>query len=356
MHMKLKLSLVTLSMLLLVLVQAQSSQIVLDSIESKFILNTVTAERSTRELNIYLPPGYSNSNAKYPVLYLLHGIGDDHNVFMQDTTQHMNIKDIMDYGIRNSLFGKMIVVTPNEKTNWFGSFYCNSSVTGSWEDFTVEELVNYIDKNYRTIKSSSSRSIAGHSMGGYGAITLAIKHPDVFSVTYGMNSAFISLSEKISILNPDFIAILEAKTKQDLIKTQSWVTMGLLTVAQAFSPNPSNPPFYADFPFIKSENEIILDYTCFNKWQERDVNYMIYKYYNNLKKLKAIKFDSGIYDEYKFIVINNRKLSANLNSIGIEHQFEEYNGDHRNRIWGLNGRMINDVLPFIYRNMNVLDN
>ena len=76
----------------------------------------------------------------------------------------------------------MIVVLPNGANKYRGSFYANSITMGNWEDFIVRDVVGYVDGHYRTLASPAHRGIAGHSMGGYGALTLGFRHPDVFSV------------------------------------------------------------------------------------------------------------------------------------------------------------------------------
>lgn len=285
------------------------------------------------------------------MLYLLHGIGDDHLNFTDDTEKYQNIQDLMDAGIASHRFGEIIIVTPDEKTNWFGSFYVNSSATGNWEDFTATELVNYIDKNYRTIAKPESRAIAGHSMGGYGAITLAMKHPDIFSVAYALSGGFVAFTGELNGKNPEIRKFVLAKTPDELLATQSRDAIGMLTVAQAFSPNPSNPSFYADKPFKMQGNKVVPNPSAYNKWLANDVVKMAEKYKENLLKLRAIKFDSGFDDEFQFIPINSRLFSKKLTALSIPHQFEEYNGDHRNRLWGLKGRIYNDVLPFVFDNL-----
>jgi S-formylglutathione hydrolase FrmB len=323
----------------------------IDAVVSKALANNLTNEDTKRPLAIYLPPSYSKSDKRYPVLYLLHGIGDDHLNFVEDAEKYYTIQDLMDTGILSHRFGEMIIVTPNEKTNWFGSFYVNSSVTGNWEDFTAKELVNYIDSNYRTIAKAESRAIAGHSMGGYGAVTLAMKHPDIFSVAYAMNGGFICFAGDITTENPDVRKFVLAKSFDELLATKRNIAIGMLSVAQAFSPNPSNPPFYADKPFKLKGKKIVPNPIAYTKWMENDVVKMAEKYKENLLKLRGLKFDSGYDDEYKFIPINSRIFSKKLTELNIPHQFEEYNGDHRNRIWGLKGRIYNEVLPFIFDNL-----
>jgi S-formylglutathione hydrolase FrmB len=68
-----------------------------------------------------------------------------------------------------------------------GSFYVNSSVTGDWEDFIAQDVVGYVDSNFRTLAQSESRGITGHSMGGFGALNIAMHRPDVFGAVYSMS-------------------------------------------------------------------------------------------------------------------------------------------------------------------------
>lgn len=327
------------------------STVKIDALVSEALANNLTNENTKRPMAIYLPPSYSKSNKRFPVLYLLHGIGDDHLNFVDDTGKYQNIQDLMDFGVASQRFGEMIIVMPNQKTNWFGSFYTNSSVTGNWEDFTAFELVNYIDANYRTIAKADSRAIAGHSMGGYGAIKLAMKHPDIFSVAYSMSGGFISFTGEINSKNPGIKMFVLAKNTDELLATQNRDAIGMLTVSQAFSPNPKNPPFYADKPFKLQGNKLVPNLNAYNKWLENDVVKMAEKYKENLMELRAIKFDTGDEDEFNFIVANSRLFSKKLTALKIPHEFEEYNGDHRNRLWGLKGRIYNEVLPFVFDNL-----
>lgn len=332
---------------------SQNGQIIREVVHGRSLENTVTKENPNRNVSIYLPPSYEKSkNKRYPVLYLLHGIGDTDQTWTTDWSGkgrgYETIKDAMDKGIAEGKFGKMIVVMPDQKTNWFGSFYVNSSVTGNWDDFTSEELVKYIDGKYRTIANSENRGIAGHSMGGYGAIVIATKHPDVFSVSYGMNPAIIDWGGDLTIENPAFKFILNAKSFEELGKTQDVYKMAMITVAQAFSPNPNNLPFYCDFPFKMRDGKLVPNEKAFNKWADHSPIRTVRKYRANLMKLRGLRFDSGYEDEFKFIPVNSRALSSELTNNGIEHIFEEYNGDHRNRMWGKRGRMMTEVLPYFW--------
>lgn len=331
---------------------AQGGRIVRETVHGVSLEKNVTGDSPDRNVVIYLPPGYDKTLKKrYPVIYLLHGIGDTEEEWTENwsknTEGYGTIPDLMDKGIAEGRFGEMIVVMPDERTKAYGSFYVNSSASGNWEDFTVKDLVNFVDSKYLTIANPAGRGIAGHSMGGYGAITLGMKHPEIFSVIYGMNPAIMGWSKDLTLDNPAFNVALAAKTPDDLTKGGIY-SIATLTVAQAFSPNPNRPPFYADFPFENVNGKLRPLEPAFSRWEENFPVKMVKKYRDNLMKLRGLRFDSGYEDEYLFIPPNCRALSAELTGNGIEHIFEEYNGDHRNRLHGRNGRLYNEVLPYFW--------
>lgn len=140
-------------------------------------------ENTNRILYVYLPPSYETSDKNYPVVYFLVGFGA--------TSEQMAVLPLMEKRF-NKYFtetgnSELIVVVIDGFGRTQGSFYVNSILNGNWEDFIVEETVNYIDGHFRTLALSVSRGIVGHSMGGFGALNIAMKHPDVFSCVYAMS-------------------------------------------------------------------------------------------------------------------------------------------------------------------------
>ena len=309
--------------------------------------NTVTGENPKRRVAIYLPPDYFNGGQEYPVIYLLHGIQDTERVWTQawydPDDPWGTIARLMDQGIAQGRIKPMIVVMPDQRTKAAGSFYVNSSVTGHWETFTVKELVNWVDRHYRTLSDPASRGLAGHSMGGYGAITLGMKHPDRFSVVYALNPAMLGWGGDFSDRNPAFRTVT---SRRDGSEFQGFYEPAIVCLAQAFSPNPDRPPFYADFPFVVSDHRLSPNPVAFPKWQARLGINMLERYQENMKRLAGLRFDSGYDDEFTHIPITSRAFSRRLTELGIDHIFEEYNGDHRNRLWGRQGRLYNEVLPW----------
>lgn len=130
-----------------------------------------------RKYSIYLPADYETSNRSYPVLYLLHGAGDDQTGWVQ----FGEVNHIADKAIANGNSTAMIIVMPDAKTGKMGYF---NAIEGNfnYEDFFFQEFIPYIEKTYRVRAEKRFRGIAGLSMGGGGTIIYALHHPDLFAV------------------------------------------------------------------------------------------------------------------------------------------------------------------------------
>lgn len=131
---------------------------------------------SERKFAIYLPPDYELSKRSYPVLYLLHGSGDDQTGWVQ----FGEVLRIADEAIRNGTATPMIIVMPDANTGQKGYY---NSPDGKWryEDFFFEELMPYVEKTFRIKGEKKYRAVAGLSMGGGGSFMYALHHPELFS-------------------------------------------------------------------------------------------------------------------------------------------------------------------------------
>src|SRR5688572_22417812 len=163
------------------------------TVHGKALEGNLEGDSPDREVTIYLPPGYrTDQTRRYPVVYLLHDYGLKDDMF---TGRLGNLTESGDRLASSNGFSAAIIVTPNAFTLHRGSMYSNSVTTGDWEAFIAQDLVAYIDSNYRTINERISRGIAGHGMGGYGALRIAMKRPDIFSSLYIMSAAFLEATE-----------------------------------------------------------------------------------------------------------------------------------------------------------------
>ncbi len=312
-----------------------SGKVVTVSIHSEYLENEM-GEDPTRAVSIYLPPGYDEGEQRYPVIHFLHG-------FTGDNTMLEPMAPLLDMAIATKRIRPFIMVISDQKTTYDGSFYSNSGVFGNWEDFTVYDLVQYVDNNYRTIANRNSRGITGRSMGGYGALNLAMRHPDVFGAVYGLSPGALAIVREYGPNSATYREFATLETEADLAKTY----FGKVVVAfgRSWSPNPDKPPFYTDLPFDYSSGELEVNEEALRKWHENMPYYRVEEFRENLLKLRAIKFDWGRNAGDRF-TIQCDMFSQRLENAGIPHFAEEYIGDHVNNIYTPEGRIPQQMLPF----------
>ncbi|MFC1527970.1 alpha/beta hydrolase-fold protein [Candidatus Neomarinimicrobiota bacterium] len=314
--------------LILVLVSTLTAgTVIYEFIHSPAIEGNLLGDSASRQTIVYLPPGYDqNLTVRYPVIYLLHGITNKSQHWFDTSLyngSYVNIKTWADTLISLGTIKPFIIVMPDAYNKYKGSYYTNSIVTGGWEDFISNELVTYIDNNYRTLQQSQSRGIAGHSMGGYGAIKLAMKHPDIYGAAYGFSPAQMAFEDLyMGWEKPSLIAAVKANNFDIL----PWIIQSQIAQAAALSPNPDAQPFLCDFPI--DTNGVFIDST-WQKWLLHDPFTMIASYRENLLQLKGIGFDCGNYDP---LLPSIRIFSQALTDAGIPHVYEEFWGDHTKQL------------------------
>lgn len=147
--------------------------------------------KSDRKYAIYLPPGYETSQRKYPVLYLLHGAGDNQTGWVQ----YGEVLHIADKAIAEGIATPMIIVMPDADTGRRGYF---NDIRGdyNYEDFFFQELIPYIEQNYRCRTEKRYRAVAGLSMGGGGTLVYALHHPEMFAAACPLSAAARIMNEE----------------------------------------------------------------------------------------------------------------------------------------------------------------
>ncbi|MCC9136054.1 alpha/beta hydrolase [Pontibacter silvestris] len=295
-------------------------------VHGKGLEGNLSGDSPDRNVSIYLPPSYKKDRKRrYPVVYLLHGFTDSDAKLYGFEPHWMNLPDVLNKAFTGDNVKEMIVVTPNAFTRFQGSMYSNSVTIGNWENFVAKELVAYIDSHYRTIPKATSRGLAGHSMGGYGAMRIGQKYPEIFSALYLLSPCCLA-PDKNMPQDSAFIARLEAvQTPADLGKAD-FFTKILFASAAAWSPNPSKSPFFIDLPI---ENGKVQPFVM-AKWTANRPLATIDQHIFNIRKLNAIAFDAG--SEDKGIAASIQELDKILDNYGIKYFYEEYEGDHINRV------------------------
>jgi enterochelin esterase-like enzyme len=289
-----------------------------------------------RDALVLLPPSYgSERNRRYPVVYGLHGYSIGAEQWSQEIHVPQTLEGAFAKGAR-----ELIVVLPDSKTLHLGSMYSSSATTGDFEAYVARDVVAYMDAHYRTIPQRASRGLVGHSMGGYGASRIGMKHSDVFGALYMMSPCCMSARDGAVPFNgPGYEALAAVKTAADTEK----LPFGLraqLAVGAAWSPNPQNPPLYLDLPIGDNEKAVLA------KWAANAPLAFVDQYIGNLREYRAIAIDVGDQDGLR---VDAGKLHTLLEGYGIANGFEIYSGTHTSAVAF---RFQDFVIPFFSKNLS----
>ena len=335
------------------------------------LLNTTTKQRFL----IYLPPAYFESLDNYPVVYFLPGFACPIEEYINGTYDGFNLNETMNKLILDNKIRKMIIVIPNAMNKYGGGFYSNSPVLGNWEDYITNDLVNFIDNHFRTIRKPDYRFITGHSMGGFGACNIAIKFPNIFSHVVSISGGFF---DENGISNVDFFRDVNLLYKLDSLENKKTSSkqkiedlnnfVGNINSASnlfeyrvcfyfaylsAFVSNLTNSPYYIDFPYSIKNNSIIQNEQAINnankgfgEWESK-----ILKNKEKISKLKNIVLICGNNDSW--ITNGNRFLSTVLKKYHIHHNYDEFNGGHDDK---LNEILTNNLFLQISNMIDLVEN
>jgi enterochelin esterase-like enzyme len=289
-----------------------------------------------RDAIVYLPPGYAaNDKKRYPVVYALHG----YSIGAEQWSKEIHTPQVIEGAFAKGA-QEMIVVLPDSKTVHNGSMYSSSVTTGDFERYISRDVVEYIDSNYRTIPKRTSRGLVGHSMGGYGASRIGMKHADVFGSLYIMSPCCMAARAA----GPSNLAMdkaLEAVKSPADSATLSFGLRAQLATASAWSPNPKNPPLYLDLPSKDGAPQ----QAVLNRWIANAPLVFIHQYIGDLRRYLAIAIDVGDQDGLR---AGAKELHEILDTYGIANSFEIYPGTHTSAVAV---RFQNYVLPFFSKNL-----
>ncbi len=307
---------------------------------SQALANSAIGNPTLRDMMVYIPEGYDpNGEQEYPVVYLLHGLPfsdstyisiDKWDPWIDPNGVFKTYPDFPEEGFRNWIdnlieterIDPLIIVMPDAENEMYGfCFYTNSILNGNFEDYIANDLVNFIDDRYKTIASSEGRAVIGHSQGGYGALKLGMKHPDVFGVIAAHSAPMVFEGFK------SFIPAVLAENQGGTIEPGpgKFLTNSFFAFSSAWSPNLNNPPFMVDLPFEFPSGEIVE--STWNRWLEHDPLTMLGTYGMNFSSLNGIYFDAGLSDVFGFWQASDIFTQV-LDAQGITHTYQTYDGDH----------------------------
>jgi enterochelin esterase-like enzyme len=300
--------------------------------ESEVLKSNPLGDPHVRRFPVYLPPDYESSpDEHYPVVFGLTGFTGSGVSYLNRRFLFPAQDEILDDLILNQAMPGVIYVFPDCITSMGGSQYVNSSSVGRYEDYIVDELVPFIDAEFRT---TGQRGCIGGSSGGIGSFWLAARHPDVFQAFadhsgdsafehcyLGDVPAFVQAMAKYDYEVEEFVRrIPDIQPKDEEFNT----ILNLLAMAACYSPNPDAPLGF-EMPFDVYSGELKPD--VWEKWRQFDPVNLVEPLQDNLRRLRLIFIDCGTKDQFR-LFLGSRQVHLKLEQFGIEHVYEEYDSDH----------------------------
>jgi enterochelin esterase-like enzyme len=303
-------------------------------VHSPAIAGNLEGDSPDRDVLVVLPPSYATSPARrYSVIYALHGYSIGAAQWIKEIHVPQTVEGAFAKGAR-----EMIVVFPDSKTVHNGSMYSSSVTTGDFETFISRDLVRYVDSHFRTLANRESRGLVGHSMGGYGATRIGLKHADVFGALYIMSPCCLAPRDPKQFDVKTEAALAGVHSLADATKLD-WGERAQLATAAAWSPDPKNPPLFLELPM----KDGVIQPDVLAKWAANAPLAFIDQYAEKLRSYRAISIDVGDKDGLKD---DTQRLHDALDKYGIANAFEIYHGTHTSDVAF---RVQDHVIPFFSR-------
>ena len=318
---------------------AQGS-VVTESITSPGLAGNVLGDSPVRRTLVYLPPSYSRDSARqYPVLYLLHGATSVPEEWIDGSYQGMNLGLVLDSLIGAKAIPEMIVVMPNADNKLGAGFYANSPVSGNWEDFIVRDVVGYVDRKYRTLARASRRALVGHSMGGFGALAIAFKHPTTFGFVYAMSPCCIGFVGRFGPTSRGWPALVTTTRWQDA-PPNVHIFLGM---AAALDGSRTDARLFTELPFnVSSDGAVVRNRTVQARWLAKMPPDLASAMMRRGDRPPVIVMESG--SEEKELLEGVAVLRTRLDSLHVKYADTTFTGGHIDRV---RERFAQHMLPTI---------
>ena len=300
---------------------------------SRVLRHNALGDPFERDVYCYLPPGYDTSGQRYPVIYFLSGFTGTGRMHLNYDPFVESIDRRLDRLIADKSMPPAICVLPDCFTALGGSQYVNSTATGRYEDYLIDELVPFVDAQLRTLASRDHRGVSGKSSGGYGALVLAMRHPDVFgALASHAGDAYFAYCYL-----PDFVKFTLGIERHGGVEgfmrdfralpkktREAMEVLNILAMAACYSPNPS-APMGIDLPVVLPTGEIRAE--VWNRWVQQDPVHMAKRHADALRSMRTIFIDAGLRDEFN-LQMGARILCSRLDSLGVSYVHEEFDDTH----------------------------
>lgn len=314
----------------------EAGQVVVERFESRVLAGNTPGDPRVRQVPVYLPPSYAREpDRRYPVAYVLAGFTGRGRMLLNDAPWSPPLNERYDARIAEGA-GEMILVLPDCLTRFGGSQYINSSALGRYEDHLIDELVPWIDARYRTRSDRAHRGVMGKSSGGYGALVLAMRHPDTFGALVS-HSGDVQFDYCYRGDVPDTITQLQkaggleawmrAFESREKKSSDDHKALNIVAMSAAYAPNPAARPFGFDLPFDLATGAFRDD--VWARWLAHDPLRLLETHADGLRGMALVYLDCGVRDEFH-LQHGARLFAARLAALGIAHEHEEFDDGHMN--------------------------
>jgi enterochelin esterase family protein len=309
-----------------------SGTLLVESFESSVLRDNPLDDPAVRNPLVYLPPGYDDSDERYPVVFCLAGFTGTSWSFANYDAFVPTLPQRFERLLADGRSGPAILVMVDGMTSLGGNQYINSAAVGRWADHILDELVPHVDSTYRTM-GDGHRGIMGKSSGGYGAIIHAMKHSDVWSAAAchsgDMYFDYCYLPDFPGAIDalrkhPDVRAWFDEVRKKPKKQSEDFKPINIVAMAAFYSANP-DAVMGIDLPFELPGGRIRED--VWARWLEHDPVRLVDSRSSALKSLKLLFIDCGNKDEFN-LHHGARMLTQRLEALEVPHQYEEFEDTH----------------------------
>lgn len=301
-------------------------------LESDILKDNPLGDPFEREVLVYLPDGYESNDSQYPTIYFLPGFAGTARGFFNDSPFAPNIGQRIDKMIADERIDPFIAVFPDCMTRYGGSQFINSSATGNYEDYLIDEVVPFVDDHFPTQNDPNKRAVAGISSGGYGSLVMALRHSDTFRLAASIaGDCYFEMCYK-----PDFGKAFHAIRNKPLRLVEKFYDelankgrnafdgLNIIGMSSCYSPNPESEWGF-DLPFDPETG--ILRQDVWERWLRNDPVELVEESLDSLNAMKLIYIDAGKSDEFN-LDIGARALRMKLEEFSVRHVSAEFDGGH----------------------------
>lgn len=319
------------------------------AVHGRALEGNLLGDSPDRTVTVYLPPGYARETSRrYAVIYSLGGFQPP-PAFAKQIGPHPEgyLFTAVDRAIAGGTLGEVILVNVEGWNRLGGSFWVNSQATGGWEDFVTHDVIAAIDAKFRTMTSRESRGLYGGSMGGFGAISIAMHRPELFGAVFAQSPCCLALVEELGP-TPAWILLRQATLEQAdaLFRQGDPSALQAFALAAAFAPDPEHPAYFGDLAYRAEGNKVVPNEPAYSRWLAQLPGTRLDEEANGLKKLHGFRIQYGDHDELRHIPVSVPAFHQALLAHGVKHEFHYDHGGHMDA-----ERFGRDALPFFARTL-----